>query len=313
MNTASHRLASREHTSHGDTVVEVRGAHFGGDSVCVIAGPCAIESRERTFADARRLRSMGVRVMRGGAYKPRTSPYSFQGLGMDGLRILHEVRTRYDMVVATEVLAVEDVAAVAAHADILQIGARNMQNFRLLQAVGESGRPVLLKRGLAATIEELLCAAEYVLAAGNPNVILCERGVRGFEPGLRGTLDLGAVALLRQLTHLPVIVDPSHATGVAELVAPVSVGAVAAGANGLIVEATLEPQTAVVDGDQTIDLSQLEALLGQIDAVARATGRRVDLRPVATAAPRVHVRPHVREPAAAGTSTRQHAGASPAA
>jgi 3-deoxy-7-phosphoheptulonate synthase len=272
---APYKLASRALHPH-DTVVRVRDVEIGGSEVVAMAGPCSIESREHALQLARRLHAAGVRVFRGGAFKPRTSPYAFQGMGLEGLEVLAEVRDELGMVTVTEVMAPEQVADVAAHADVLQIGTRNMQNYRLLEAVGEAGKPVLLKRGMSATIEELLLAAEYVLARGNDQVLLCERGIRTFEPSMRGTFDLGAVALLRELTHLPVIADPSHATGRRDLVTPVALGAIAAGAHGVIVEAHDTPEEAVSDAAQTIDLAQLDQLLDSAGLVAAATGRSLD-------------------------------------
>jgi 3-deoxy-7-phosphoheptulonate synthase len=215
----------------------------------------------------------GVRILRGGAFKPRTSPYSFQGLGEEGLKILAEVGERFDLAIITEVMAPEDVPLIARHAHILQIGARNMQNYALLRAVGAAPRPVLLKRGMMATVEELLMAAEYVLSHGNEDVILCERGIRTFESYTRNTLDISAVPVLKQLAHLPVIVDPSHGTGRRELVAPLSQAAVAAGADGLLVEVHPHPDAALSDGPQSLDLDLFTALLRGLRPVAHAVGR----------------------------------------
>jgi 3-deoxy-7-phosphoheptulonate synthase len=264
-----------------DTIVRVgpAGTPVGGDHLVVIGGPCAVEGRDALLETARGLAAMGVPLLRGGAFKPRTSPHSFQGLGREGLELLAEARELTGMGIVTEVLDTVDVELVAEHADVLQVGTRNMANYRLLQALGErTDKPVLLKRGMAATVEELLCAAEYVLAAGNPNVILCERGIRSFEPLVRNAFDLNVVPLLRDLTHLPVIVDPSHAAGRADLVAAISAGAVAAGAHGLIVEAHHDPGAAFVDGGQSLDLDAMAGLLGTVDAVARATGRSLERR-----------------------------------
>lgn len=261
-----------------DTIVLVGAARtqIGGSSVAMIAGPCAVEGRETLLATARALAALGVPMLRGGAFKPRTSPHSFQGLGEAGLELLAEARAETGMAVVTEVLAPEDVPLVASYADVLQVGTRNMANYRLLEAIGATDTPVLLKRGMAATIEELLCAAEYVLAAGNPNVILCERGIRSFEPLVRNAFDLNVIPLLRQLTHLPVIVDPSHAAGRADLVHGVSLGAVAAGAHGLIVEVHEQPSAALVDGSQTLDVPAAGRLLDGVDAIAAATGRTLE-------------------------------------
>ncbi|MCW2925629.1 MAG: phospho-2-dehydro-3-deoxyheptonate aldolase [Thermoleophilia bacterium] len=261
-----------------DTVVHVGEARIpiGGGAVAVIAGPCAVEGRDTLLATARALSGLGVRMLRGGAFKPRTSPHSFQGLGHEGLELLAEARELTGMAIVTEVLSPEEVPLVARYADVLQVGTRNMANYRLLQALGDCGRPVLLKRGMAATVEELLCAAEYVLAAGNPDVILCERGIRSFEPLVRNAFDLNVIPLLAELTHLPVIVDPSHAAGRVDLVHGVSLGAVAAGAHGLIVEVHEQPGAALVDGGQSLDLAGAARLLDGVDAVAGAIGRRLD-------------------------------------
>ena len=278
-----YRLAAR--ADRLDTVVRVgeRGIPIGGDHVAVMAGPCAVEDRTSLLTTAGALSAMGVGILRGGAFKPRTSPYSFQGLGEAGLELLAEARALTGMAVVTEVLTPEDVPLVARYADVLQVGTRNMANYRLLEALGDAGRPVVLKRGMAATIEELLCAAEYILAAGNPDVILCERGIRSFEPLTRAAFDLNAIPLLRALTHLPVLVDPSHAAGRADLVPGVSVGAVAAGAHGLLVEVHATPDTALVDGSQTLDLPSAATLLDAVGAVVGATGRSFErvTRPVA--------------------------------
>ena len=269
-----------------DTIVHVGDARtpIGGDHVATIAGPCAVEGRDALLATARGLAAMGVPMLRGGAFKPRTSPHSFQGLGQEGLELLAEARELTGMSVVTEILDTADVELVAEHADVLQVGTRNMANFRLLHALGErTDKPILLKRGMAATVEELLCAAEYILAAGNPNVILCERGIRSFEPMVRNAFDLNVIPLLRDLTHLPVIVDPSHAAGRADLVPAISMGAVAAGAHGLIVEVHHDPTAALVDGDQSLDLAAAATMLDQVELIARASGRTLDrsLREVA--------------------------------
>lgn len=271
-----YRLAAR--AGRGDTVVHVGPGRvpIGGRHVTVIAGPCAVEDRASLLGTAHALRGLGVQLLRGGAFKPRTSPYSFQGLGQAGLELLAEARAATGLGVVTEVLSPEEVTLVARYADVVQVGTRNMANYRLLEALGTCGTPVLLKRGQGSTIEELLCAAEYVLAAGNPDVILCERGVRSFEPLVRNAFDLNVVPLLRQLTHLPVVVDPSHAAGRADLVHGVSVGAVAAGAHGLIVEAHEAPETASVDGAQTLDIAQTSRLLEGVDAICAATGRLLE-------------------------------------
>jgi 3-deoxy-7-phosphoheptulonate synthase len=274
---APYKLASRA-LHPADTVIDLgHGVRIGGGHVVAMAGPCSIEGRDHALGLARQLHGMGVRVFRGGAFKPRTSPYSFQGMGEAGLKVLAEISAELGMVTVTEVVSPDEVELVARYADVLQVGTRNMQNYRLLEAIGRCDKPVLLKRGMSATIEELLLAAEYVLAGGNPNVMLCERGIRTFEPSMRGTFDLGAVPLLRQLTHLPVVADPSHATGLRDLVGPVALGAVAAGADGFIVEAHEQPEAALSDAAQTIDLAQLGELLATAAQVAAAVGHTLDV------------------------------------
>jgi 3-deoxy-7-phosphoheptulonate synthase len=266
------KLASREFHPQ-DTVVRVNGVAIGGKEVVVIAGPCAVEDRAQILEAARTVKEAGAKVLRGGAFKPRTSPYSFQGLGVDGLRLLAEAREETGLPIVTEVIAPEMVPLVSTYADILQIGARNMQNYTLLHAVGEAQRPVLLKRGMMSTMEELLMAAEYILSHGNERIILCERGIRTFEPYTRNTIDINAVPLLKQLTHLPVIVDPSHGTGKWELVAPVSKAAVAAGADGLIIEVHPRPEEAMSDGAQSLKPARFAALMENLRPVAKAVGR----------------------------------------
>jgi 3-deoxy-7-phosphoheptulonate synthase len=276
---ARHPYRNALRAGRPDTVVYVGDARvpIGGSSVAIIGGPCAVEGRDTLLATARGLADIGVPMLRGGAFKPRTSPHSFQGLGQEGLELLAEARELTGMAIVTEVLDTVDVELVARYADVLQVGTRNMANYRLLQALGErTDKPVLLKRGMAATVEELLCAAEYVLAAGNPNVILCERGIRSFEPLVRNAFDLNVIPLLAQLTHLPVVVDPSHAAGRADVVPAISMGAVAAGAHGLLVEVHDRPGEALVDGSQSLDLAGASALVGGVEAIARATGRSLD-------------------------------------
>lgn len=275
-----YKLASRDFKPT-DTVIRVNDATIGGSNVAFMAGPCSVETREQTFEIARQLRDMGVKILRGGAFKPRTSPYSFQGLGEEGLQILADVREQLGMSIITEVMAPDEVELVAKYADILQIGTRNMQNYRLLEEVGRQSRPVLLKRGMSSTLEELLLAAEYVLSQGNTQVMLCERGIRTFEKATRSTFDINAIPVLRSLTHLPVIADPSHGTGRWDLVAPVSLGAVAAGASGLIVEVHSHPDQAMSDGGQSLRPDKCAQLLADIGRVAEALGRGLDLAPVA--------------------------------
>jgi 3-deoxy-7-phosphoheptulonate synthase len=269
------KLASREVIAD-DTLVRVGPVAIGaGAPLAIMAGPCSVESREQTLATARAVRAAGATILRGGAFKPRSSPYNFRGLGAAGLDILAEARAETGLAIVTEVLTPGDVEAVARVADCLQIGARNMQNFALLDAVGDQPKPVLLKRGIAATVEELLLSAEYVLARGNRNVILCERGIRTFEKYTRNTFDVSAIPLLKRLTHLPVIGDPSHGTGKWYLVAPVALAAVAAGADGLIIEVHPSPDHALSDGFQSLTFENFAALVGRADAVARAIGRGV--------------------------------------
>ncbi len=256
-----------------DTLVTVGDVVFGGPQVVLIAGPCAVENRDQMIEIASVVKERGAQMLRGGAFKPRTSPYSFQGLGEEGLRILAEARDVTGLPIVTEVIQPELVPLVTSCADMLQIGARNMQNFALLHAVGQAQCPVLLKRGMMSTVEELLMAAEYILSHGNTRVILCERGIRTFEAYTRNTLDISAIPLLKQLTHLPVIVDPSHGTGKWELVAPVSRAAVAAGADGLIVEVHTHPDQALSDGSQSLKPQTFADLVASLRKVAVAVGR----------------------------------------
>ena len=269
---ASYKLVSRELHPH-DSIVSIGGASIGGGRFGLIAGPCAVENDEQLLASAKAARAAGARILRAGAYKPRTSPYSFQGHGPEGLKLLAQVGRELDMPVVTEVIESADVDLVAAHADALQVGARNMQNFALLKAVGRSGKPVVLKRGMAAKIEDLLLAAEYVLAAGNSQLILCERGIRTFETATRNTLDLAAVPLLKAKSHLPVLVDPSHGTGIRELVIPMALAAAAAGADGVMVEVHIDPPSALSDGPQSLFPEQMLALGRQLDAMLGLLGR----------------------------------------
>ena len=265
-------LVSREHHPE-NTLVKLDTSVFGGDEIVVIAGPCSVESEECLISVARHVASKGARLLRGGAFKPRSSPYSFQGLGLEGLRILAKAREETGLGVVTEVLAVEDVEMVAEYADVLQIGARNMQNFRLLAACGQQPRPVLLKRGLMATVEELLMAAEYVVAHGNPRVILCERGIRTFERATRNTFDVAAVPVLKAKTHLPVIVDPSHAAGYREYVPALARAGIAAGADGLIVEVHPDPDSALSDGRQSLTYEAFATMMEEVERMALAVGR----------------------------------------
>ena len=270
--TVPYKLVSREFKEL-DTVVDVGGVSIGGQGIAIIAGPCTVESREQTLKIAHAVQAAGAVMLRGGAYKPRTSPYTFQGLGEVGLRILAEARALTGMPVVTEVMDTETLPLVTQYADMLQIGARNMQNYSLLRAVGRTRHPVLLKRGFAATVKDLLLAAEYILAEGNPHVVLCERGIRTFDDSLRFTLDLGAVPLIKKLSHLPVIVDPSHASGRADMVIPMARAAIAAGADGLIIEVHDNPAFAVCDGTQSLVPEGFAELMQQLQRIAIAIGR----------------------------------------
>lgn len=271
---APYKLVSRELHPH-DTIVRIGKVAVGGSSLAVIAGPCAVETANQLRASAKAAKQSGATILRAGAYKPRTSPYGFSGSGPAGLSILREVGDELDMPVVTEVMDTADVDLVAEHAAALQIGARNMHNFALLRAVGQARKPVVLKRGFSARIEELLLAAEYLLAAGNDQVILCERGIRTFETATRNTLDLNAVPYIKERTHLPVIVDPSHGTGVRELVTPMALAAVACGADGIMVEVHENPALALSDGAQSLYPKQFEALMQALRPVAQAVGRSV--------------------------------------
>jgi len=266
------KLASREFHTEG-SVVRVNGTTVGAHQVIIMAGPCSIESREQLMEAAHAVQEAGASILRAGAFKPRTSPYSFQGMGLKGLELLREARERYRLPTITEVMTPQDVTLVAQYADILQIGARNMQNFALLHAVGQIQKPVLLKRGMMSTIEELLMAAEYILSNGNARVMLCERGIRTYETATRNTFDINAIPVLKALTHLPVIADPSHGTGKWELVTPIARGAVAAGADGLIVEVHPNPAQAMSDGAQSLKPEKFAQLVREVKRVAEAVER----------------------------------------
>jgi 3-deoxy-7-phosphoheptulonate synthase len=268
-------LASRDFHPDNRVIELPGGARLGGEEVLVMAGPCAVESRSQLQAAAEAVAAQGVKVLRGGAFKPRTSPYAFQGLGGDGLKMLRAVADDLGLAVVTEVLAPEDVELVARHADILQIGARNMQNYRLLQACSQVDRPVLLKRGMSSTLEEWLQAAEYILAGGNLQVALCERGIRSFEPMVRFSLDITSVPVLKRLTSLPVVVDPSHAAGRYEYVRAIGLAGVAAGADGLLVEVHPNPSEALSDGAQSLNPQAFAAMMDAARKVAEAVGRRI--------------------------------------
>lgn len=268
-----YKLVSREFKSE-DTVVKVEDVEIGGKEVVVMAGPCAVENRAQLLKIAQEVKEAGARILRGGAFKPRTSPYSFQGLGEEGLKYLAEVSEVTHLPVVTEARDARQVELVARYAHIVQVGARNMQNFDLLKEVGRGKKPVLLKRGMASTVKEFLMSAEYILSSGNYNVILCERGIRTFEDGTRFTLDLSAVSLIKQLSHLPVIVDPSHATGNRALIGPMSRAAIAAGSDGLIIEVHSRPEEALSDGFQSIRPHDFRKLMKEVKSVARALGRK---------------------------------------
>lgn len=273
--TDPYRQASREWQPESTVVHLPGGVTVGGDDVVVMAGPCSVESERQIVDTARQVRDAGATVLRGGAFKPRSSPYSFQGLGEQGLEWLARARAETGLPVVTEVMDTESVDLVTRYADVLQVGARNMQNFSLLRRVGRAGKPVLLKRGYAATITELLLAAEYILAEGNPQVMLCERGVRGFDGATRFVLDLTAIPLVHRLSHLPIIADPSHGTGLRGKVVPMARAAVAAGADGLLIEVHPAPERALSDGVQTISTEEFAEMMRQCRAIAEVIGRRV--------------------------------------
>ncbi len=269
-----YKLASREFRPKG-TVATIAGVEIGGPEVIVMAGPCAVESEEQVFQTALAVKKAGARILRGGAYKPRTSPFSFQGLQEEGLKILSKVRKALDIPVITEVMDTHEVELVALHADILQIGARNMQNYSLLKEVGKTGRPVVLKRGFSSTINEWLTAADYVLAEGNENVILCERGIRTFEDSTRFSLDVSSIPVIHKFSHLPVIVDPSHPAGHFEYVPALAKAGLAAGADGLLVEVHPNPAQALVDGLQSLTFENFVKLMGELGPLAKALGRHL--------------------------------------
>ncbi|MBA2363456.1 MAG: 3-deoxy-7-phosphoheptulonate synthase [Chloroflexia bacterium] len=272
--TRPFKLSSREFHQQNSLVV-VHGVEIGGDAVVMIGGPCSVESREQVFETAYAVRAAGGKLLRGGAYKPRTSPYSFRGMGVRGLEILAEVREETGLGIVTEVMSAEELPAVAEYADMLQIGTRNMHNYNLLEAVGRCNVPVLLKRGMSSTVEEWLLSAEYVMAQGNSQVVLCERGIRTFDTSARNTFDIVAIPLAKRLSHLPVLGDPSQATGIASLVHAAGLGAIAAGADGLIVEVHPDPARALSDAAQQLTFEQFEQLMTGVRAVAAAVGRGV--------------------------------------
>ena len=259
------------------TVIQIDDVAIGGDDVTIIAGPCSVESEEQTMEAARAVKAAGAKLLRGGAYKPRTSPYEFRGLGVKGLEILAQAREETGLKIITEVMTPADVDTVGKYTDIFQIGARNCQNYLLLEEVGKAGKPVMIKRGLSVLIEEWLLAAEYVMAQGNPNVILCERGIRTYETATRNTLDVSAVPVLQSMSHLPVFIDPSHAAGKRAFVPSLSLAAVAAGADGLMIEVHPNPDMAMSDGAQSLDFQEFDALMPKIASVAEAVGRTLPL------------------------------------
>jgi len=270
---ASQSKVSRK--SNADTIVNVNGVQFGGSDIVIIAGPCAVESQEQLFQTARAVKASGANILRGGAFKPRSSPYNFQGMGEEGLKLLNTIRNETGLPVVTEVMDTRKVELVASYADMLQVGSRNMQNYPLLKEVGMSKKPVLLKRGMMATIEEFLLAAEYILSQGNDQIVLCERGIRTFETSTRNTLDLSAVPMLKHLSHLPVIVDPSHGTGLRWMVPAMAKAAIAVGADGLIMEVHYKPEEAICDGYQSLGPDEFAKLMADLKKIALAVGREI--------------------------------------
>ena len=268
------KLASKEHHTQ-KTIIKIGDVTVGSKDFVVIAGPCSVESEKQIMEAARLMKENGIKIMRASAFKPRTSPYAFQGMGIEGLKLLKKAREKTGILVETEVMDVRDVAIAAEHVDVLRIGARNMQNFDLLKEVGKVNKPVILKRGMAATINEFLMAAEYILMNGNKNVILCERGIRTFETAYRNTLDLAAVAVLQKETHLPIIVDPSHAAGRRDLIIPLCKASVAVGADGLLIEVHQNPEEALSDGEQSLYPEQLTQLLKELKPICAAVGRKL--------------------------------------
>ena len=270
-----YKLASREFRDL-PTIIRINDVKIGGQELTLMAGPCSIESEEQIYETAQNLNKLGIKILRGGAFKPRTSPYSFQGLGVSGLKMINEAAKKYNLLVITEVMSIEQIDIISPYADILQVGARNMQNFMLLKELGKIKKPIMLKRGMSSTIEEFLLSAEYILSGGNKKVILCERGIRTFESYTRNTLDLSAIPAIKDLSHLPVIVDPSHSTGRKELVGPMSKAAIAAGTDGLIIEVHPNPEEALSDGAQSLDLDCFENLVSELGIIAQAIGRSLN-------------------------------------
>lgn len=269
-----YKLASRE-LKQANTIIQIDDIRIGDDELIIMAGPCAVENEQVFYETAHKVKEAGAKILRGGAFKPRTSPYAFQGLEEEGLKMLHTARAETGLKIVTEVVDTRDVEVVAKYSDILQIGARNMQNFRLLREVGATNKPVLLKRGLSATIEEWLMAAEYIISAGNSNIILCERGIRTFETATRNTIDISAIPVVKELSHLPIIADPSHATGTWKYVNALSKAAIAAGADGLIIEVHNDPSKALCDGPQSLKPERFAQLVEELKAVALAVNRKI--------------------------------------
>ncbi len=272
--TEKYKLVSRDFHPQ-DTIIDVDGVKIGGNEIVVMAGPCAVENLEQLREAAQAVKKSGAKILRGGAYKPRTSPYDFQGLGEEGLKLLRQVADEFDMKVVTEVVDREDIALMENYADILQVGARNMQNFQMLKALGKSKKPIMLKRGLSATISEWLNAAEYIMTGGNENVMFCERGIRTYETFTRNTLDLSAVAAVKELSHLPIVVDPSHGTGRRPMVAPMARAAIAAGADALMIEVHPHPEIALSDGNQSLTPEDFQKLMANLGEIAKAVGKTI--------------------------------------
>jgi len=273
--TQPFKLASRQFNPQGTIINLGRGVTLGGNEVVVAAGPCSVESREQIHIIAESVAKSGAKILRGGAFKPRTSPYAFQGMGEKGLEFMREAAEKFGLFTVSEVMDASQIQMMIGYVDILQVGARNMQNYHLLRALGEVRKPILLKRGMSATMEELLLSAEYILAGGNPDVILCERGIRTFETYTRNTFDIAAIPVIKKLSHLPMMGDPSHGTGRRDKVAPMARAAVAAGADGLLIEVHNDPDHALSDGAQSLDPEQFERLMGELRIIAPAIGRRV--------------------------------------
>jgi 3-deoxy-7-phosphoheptulonate synthase len=273
--TAPYKLASRHFRPEGSVIELGKGVSVGGKRVCVMAGPCSIESEAQVDAIASRVKELGATVLRGGAFKPRSSPYSFQGLGLPGLKMMREAADRHGLLVISEVMDHTQIPAMLDSVDVFQVGARSMQNYNLLKELGKVSKPVLLKRGISATIEELLLSAEYIMSGGNYNVVLCERGIRTFENATRNTLDISAIPVIQKLSHLPIVVDPSHGTGRRDKVPPMARAAVAAGADGLLIEVHSDPEKALSDGAQSLYLEQFEQLMNELRMIAPAVGRTI--------------------------------------